>query len=184
MSAKLIYTAICSLDGFIADDDGNFDWAEPKEDVHRYINELEARNDAALYGRKLYEIMLAWEDLDLEGVPEFVKDYALGWRATEKIVYSRTLAAVKSAHTTLRTSFDPEEVRALKNRYASLGIGGAELAGVAFRHGLVDEVNLFLHPEIRGSGNPALARGVRAGLTLVDTKAFASGVVLLHYTRR
>jgi len=180
----LIYTALCSLDGFIADDDGNFDWAEPKEDVHSFINGLEALNDIVLYGRKLYEIMVAWEDMDLEAMPAYIQDFARAWRKTEKIVYSRSLESVKTAKTSLRSTFDPDEVRRLKASHSQVGIGGAQLAGVALGHGLVDEVNLFVHPEIRGSGNPALARGVRSHLALVETEQFASGVALLRYACR
>ena len=179
---KLIYTAICSLDGSVADEQGSFDWAEPQEDVHSFINGLEARNEVVIYGRKLYEVMLAWESMELENQPQYIQDYANGWRRTEKIVYSRTLKQVQSKKTTLRSNFDPQELRTLIGRTkGELGIGGPELAGQAMAHGLVDEVNFFVYPEIVGGGTPALAKRVRAKLSLIDTKQFDRGVVLLHY---
>jgi len=182
---RLIYTAISSFDGFVADEKGNFDWAEPREDVHSFINGLEARNEVVLYGRRLYEVMLAWESLDLEGQPSYIRDYADGWRRTEKIVYSTTLQAVSSKKTTLRSTFDPAEVRTLIDKTPGiLGIGGPNLAGQALAHGLVDEVYLFLYPEIVGGGTAAVARGIRAGLSLLDTQQFEKGVVLLHYAIR
>ena len=180
---KLIYTAICSLDGYVADEQGSFDWAEPQEEVHSFINGLEARNEVVLYGRKLYEVMLAWESLELESLPLYIQDYARTWRRTEKIVYSRTLKQVQSTKTTLRSNFDPQELSTLiDSTKGDLGIGGPELAGQAMAHALVDEVNLFVYPEIIGGGTRALAQRIRARLSLVETKQFDRGVVLLHYT--
>jgi dihydrofolate reductase len=184
--AKLIYSALASLDGYVADEMGNFDWAAPDEELHRFVNELERPIGTYLYGRRLYETMVYWESLEgLEDQPPYIRDYAEIWRAAEKIVYSRTLDEVSSARTRIERKFDADEVRRLKveaNR--DISVGGPELAAEAIRAGLVDEYHLSLNPIVVGGGNPALPSDVRTELDLIDERRFGSGVVHLHYRTR
>jgi dihydrofolate reductase len=173
---RLIYTAIASLDGYVNDEQGKFDWAMPDEEVHAFVNELERPIGTHLYGRRLYETMAVWETLESDEPP--MRDYAEIWRAAEKVVYSRTLDAVSSARTRIEREFDPEAVRRMEG---DVSIGGPTLAAHAFAAGVVDEVHLFLNPVIVGGGTRALADGVRLDLELLDEHRFASGVVHLHY---
>jgi dihydrofolate reductase len=183
--ARLIYSAIASLDGYVADAEGNFDWSAPDEEVHAFVNELERPIGTHLYGRRLYETMAVWETMDVEGEPRVIAEYAEIWRAAEKIVYSRTLGEPRSARTTVERDFDAEAVRALKaDAERDLGIGGAELAGQALAAGLVDEVNLLLSPVIVGGGRPALPAGLRLDLELTAERRFGNGVVYLSYRTR
>jgi dihydrofolate reductase len=181
--AKLIYSAIASLDGYVQDDEGRFDWAAPDDEVHAFVNDLERPIGTYLYGRRMYETMVFWETsgtgADSPGVS---RDFAVIWRAAEKIVYSRTLQTVSSAKTRIERSFDPDAIRRLKETSeADLTIGGAELAGQAIAAGLVDECHLFLGPVMVGGGKRALPENVRAQLELLDERRFRSGVVHLHY---
>ena len=184
--AKLNYTAISSLDGYVADVQGDFDWSAPDEEVHAFINDLERPVGTHLYGRRLYEVMVAWETMDTgPGQAPAMRDYATIWQAAEKIVYSRTLQSVASARTRIEHDFDPEAVRRLKASAASeLSIGGPELAAQAIKAGLVDEYRLFLTPFVVGGGTPSLPDGVRLGLELLEERRFGSGVVYLHYRGR
>ena len=184
--ANLIYTAITSLDGYVADKDGNFDWAEPDEDVHKFVNDLERGIGTHLYGRRLYETMVYWEILPITGQPPFVQDFARIWQAADKIVYSRTLETVSSARTRIERDFDPETIRQMKAEAdRNLSVGGALLAGEAIKAGLVDECHLFLSPVVVGGGKQSLPGGVLLLLELLDERRFANGVVHLHYhTRR
>jgi dihydrofolate reductase len=183
--AKLIYTAIASLDGYIADEGGKFDWAEPDEEVHTFVNDLERRIGTYLYGRRLYEVMVAWETIPPGDQPPFVQDYAEIWRAADKIVYSRTLEAPASARTRIEGNFDPEAVRELKAAAErDLSIGGTELAAQAFKAGLVDECHLFLAPIVVGGGKRAVPDGVRLPLELLNERRFGNGTVHLHYRTR
>jgi dihydrofolate reductase len=178
--AKLIYSAIASLDGYVADADGRFDWAVPDEEVHAFVNDRERPVGTYLYGRRMYETMVAWETMD-DPAP-LMRDYAAIWRAADKVVYSRTLGAVGSERTRLEREFDPEAVRALKARgERDLSIGGPGIAAVALRAGLVDEIHLYLNPIVIGAGNPALPDGVRLPLELVDERRFGNGVVYVQY---
>ena len=178
--ARLIYTAIASLDGYVADEDGRFDWAAPDEEVHAFVNDLERPIGTYLCGRRLYEVMVFWETID-DDAP-VMRDYAQIWRAAEKIVYSRTLETVSSARTRLERDFDPGAVRELKAATErDLSVGGAELAAQAIRAGLVDECRLFLTPIVVGGGTRALPDGVRWKLELLDEHRFGNGVVHLHY---
>jgi dihydrofolate reductase len=180
--AKLIYSSIASLDGYIADEGGKFDWAVPDQEVHAAVNDLLRPIGTQLYGRRLYEVMAAWEHLDLTDESEVNRDFAQIWRAADKIVYSTTLSAVSSARTRLERSFAPADVAQLKaSADRDLMIGGAELAGVALAAGLVDEVHLFLCPVVVGGGTPALSRGTRLDLELREERRFAGGVVYLRY---
>jgi dihydrofolate reductase len=180
--AKLIYSAITSLDGYVADEDGKFDWAVPDEEVHGFVNELERSIGTYLYGRRLYEVMVAWETLAVDDQPPSVRDFAEIWRAADKIVYSRTLATVSSARTRIERDFDPEAVRRMKGAAErDLSVGGPTLAAEAIRAGLVDEYHVFVMPVVVGGGVPSLPDDVRFGLELLDERRFRSGVVHLHY---
>jgi dihydrofolate reductase len=181
--AKLIYAAIASLDGYIEDAAGRFDWAAPDEEVHAFANDLDRPIGIHLYGRRMYETMVFWETASTDAdQPAVFRDYAELWRAADKIVYSRTLPAVSSARTRIERAFDPDAVRQLKQASATdLSVGGAELAGQAMRAGLVDECHLLLCPVLVGGGRRALPDGLRTDLELLDERRFASGVVHLHY---
>ena len=175
---KLMYSAIASLDGYIADADGRFDWAAPDDEVHAFVNDLERPVGTYLYGRRMYETMVYWETAT--GQEPDIRDYAEIWQAAEKVVYSRTLETVASARTRLEREFDPAAVRDLKDAAErDVSVGGPELAAVALRAGIVDECHLFLHPVTVGGGKPALPGGVR--LELLDQRRFAGGVVYLRY---
>jgi dihydrofolate reductase len=180
---KLIYSAIASLDGYVEDEDGNFDWAAPDEEVHTFVNELERPIDTYLYGRRMYETMVFWETASADSAePRAFSEYAEIWRAAEKVVYSRTLESASSARTRIEREFDPEAVRRLKAEAGSdISIGGAELAGEALRGGLVDEVHLFLNPVIVGGGKAVLPSDLRLGLELLDQRRFEGGVIYLRY---
>ncbi|MGR6319934.1 dihydrofolate reductase family protein [Micromonospora soli] len=181
--AKLISTALTSLDGYIADEHGNFDWAAPDSDVHAFVNDLERPIGTYLYGRRLYETMVFWETAPAQpDQPPPVLDYAKLWQAADKIVYSTTLEAVSSARTRIERTFDPNAVRAMKDAAdRDLSIGGPALAAQAFRAGLVDEVRLFLSPVTVGGGNPFFPDRLRLNLRLLDERTFANGVVYLRY---
>lgn len=180
--SKLTYLMIQSLDGYIADDSGNFGWAEPDEEVHSFINDLEREIGTYLYGRRMYEVMTAWETLSLSGQPDYMRDFAQMWRATDKIVYSRTLGAVSTPRTRIERDFDPDEVRKIKAAAErDLNIGGPNLAADAFEAGLVDECHLFLAPIVVGGGTQSLPDKVRMTLELIDERRFESGMVYLRY---
>ena len=178
--AKLIYSAIASLDGYVADADGAFDWSAPDEEVHAFVNDLEREVGTHLYGRRMYEVMVAWETIDDES--PVARDFAELWRAADKIVYSRTLEAVASARTRIERAFEPEAIGRMKASAArDIGVGGSELAGQALKAGLVDELHLFLTPFVVGGGKPALPDHLRLELELLDERRFANGTVHLHY---
>ena len=179
---RLIYTAIASLDGYVADADGTFDWSVPDAAVHRAVNDIERSVGIALYGRRMYEVLVAWETLDTAGEPDYTVDFAEIWRAADKVVYSRTLDAAESSRTRIEREFDPDAVRRMKSqRDEDLSIGGPGLAAEALRAGLVDEIHLFLSPFVVGGGTPALPDGLRIDLELLDERRFANGVVHAHY---
>ena len=181
--AKLIYSAITSLDGYVADEEGNFDWAAPDEEVHRFVNDLERSVGTNLYGRRMYEVMVYWETaLTLPDQPPVVQDFAQIWQAADKIVYSKTLETVSSARTRVERDFDPEAVRQMKAAAGrDISVGGPDLAAQAIKAGLVDEYHLFLTPVVVGGGNNALPDNVRLELELLGERRFGNGVVYLHY---
>jgi dihydrofolate reductase len=183
--AKLIYTAIASLDGYIADEDGRFDWAVPDEEVHGFINDLERSVGTYLYGRRMYEVMTGWETMALADQSPFMRDFAQIWRAADKIVYSTTLATVSTARTRIERAFDPEAVRQLKASLArDVTVGGPDLAAHAFEAGLVDECHVFVAPIVVGGGTQSFADHVRVRLDLVDERRFGNGMVHLRYRTR
>jgi dihydrofolate reductase len=181
--AKLIYSAIASLDGYIEDEQGKFDWGAPDAEVLAFISDLERPVGTYLYGRRMYETMVFWETAstgDDQSAED--RDFTQIWRAAEKIVYSRTLQTVSSERTRIERDFAPDAIRELtRSSDADLTVGGAELAGEALRAGLVDECQLLLAPIIVGGGKPALPEGVLARLELLDDRRFAGGVVHLRY---
>lgn len=180
---KLIYAANVSLDGFLEDETGSFDWSVPDDEVHAFWNDHERGIGTSLYGRRMYETMRVWERDDwLVDEPPVVRAYAAIWRDADKVVYSSSLSGVSTARTTLERTFAPDAVRRLKEGSRSdLSIGGAGLAAEAFRHGLVDECVLLLCPVIVGGGKPALPRGVRLDLDLLDHRRFANGVIYVRH---
>jgi dihydrofolate reductase len=182
--AKLIYSAIASLDGYIEDEDGNFDWAEPDEEAHAFINDLERPVGTYLYGRRMYETMTAWEtDPALAARSEpILRDFAQIWQAADKVVYSRSLQRVSTRRTRIERDFDPESVRRLKESAAAdLTVGGPTLAIDALKSGLVDECHLLVAPIVVGSGKRSLPDDHRLELELLDERRFASGMVFLQY---
>jgi dihydrofolate reductase len=184
--AKLIYTAITSLDGYVNDETGNFDWAAPDAEVHAFVNDLERPSGTYLYGRRMYEVMRFWETAhEAPDQPEVVLDYARLWQAADKVVYSRTLPEVTTARSRLERRFDPKAVRRMKAASdRDLGVGGPGLAAEALRAGLVDELRVLLTPWVIGGGTHWLPNGVRLQLELLDEQRFAGGVVYLRYVVR
>ena len=184
--AKLIYSAIGSLDGYVEDASGKFEWAAPDEEVHAFVNELERPIGTYLYGRRIYETMVFWETVDPDGDwPAVAREFAAIWQAAEKVVYSRTLETASSARTRIERELDPDAIERMKQSPGSdISIGGAELAGQAIAAGLVDELQLLLVPVLVGGGKRALPNDVRARLELLDERRFQSGAVFLRYRAR
>jgi dihydrofolate reductase len=183
---KLIYSTITSLDGYVADKDGNFDWAAPDEEVHTFFNDLERKVGTYLYGRRMYEVMRYWETAHaLTDQPSFMQDFAKIWRAADKIVYSKTLETASSARTRIERDFYPDTVRRMKAQAErDISVGGPGLATQAFKTGLVDECQLFVTPIVVGGGKRSLPNDVRLELELLDERRFEGGVVHLHYSTR
>ena len=181
--ARLIYSMITSLDGYVADEAGNFDWAVPDEEVHAFVNDLERPVGTYLYGRRMYEVMRGWEtEYDTPDQPASTRDFAELWRAADKVVYSRTLETPSSARTRIERDFDPESIRRMKaTAERDITVGGPQLAGRAMRAGLVDELHLILVPVVVGAGKRSLPDDVRLRLALLDERRFRGGVVYLRY---
>jgi dihydrofolate reductase len=184
--ARLSYAALMSLDGYIEDETGRFDWAMPDPEVHAFVNDLEGPIGTHLYGRRMYETMAVWQTIgDEPGVSEAEVDFAEVWRALDKVVYSRTLDAVSTPRTRLEREFDPEAIRGMKEAAdRDISVSGPDLAQHAFRAGLVDDIHLFVFPVIVGGGKPGLPRDIRVDLELLDERRFANGVVHLHLRPR
>ena len=181
--AKLIYTAITSLDGYVADEEGKWGWSFPTPEVHAFVNDLSRPIGTYLFGRRMYEVLAVWETMD-DDAPE-MRDYAELWRSAEKIVYSKTLKTVASKKTRIEEQLDPHAVKALKeSSKQGIGIGGPTLAAHALRAGLVDEIHLLMSPVIVGGGNPALPADLRLDLELLDQRSFNDGVAHVHYATR
>ncbi|HET9722524.1 MAG TPA: dihydrofolate reductase family protein [Actinomycetota bacterium] len=181
--ARLIYSAIASLDGYVADADGDFGWATPDEEVHAFVNDLDRPIGTYLYGRRMYEVMVFWETAhtlaDLRA-PE--RDYTAIWQAADKVVYSETLETVSSARTRLERAFDPDAVRRMRDASErDLSVGGPGLAAAALRAGLVDECRVFLAPVVVGGGTRFFPDDVRLTLELLDERRFGNGMVYLRY---
>jgi dihydrofolate reductase len=181
--ASLIYSAIASLDGYVADEDGKFDWAEPDEEVHTFINELERPVGTYLLGRRMYEVLAYWENPPAlaENVP-FVREFAKIWQTADKVVYSKTLEDVSTARTRIERQFDPAAIRQLKAQSErNIGIGGPDLAAQAIRAMLVDEYHMFVVPVVVGGGTLSMPGNTRIKLELLDERRFGNGTVFLHY---
>jgi len=180
---KLIYAANISLDGYLEDENGSFDWSVPGEEVHAFWNEHERQIGTSLYGRRMYETMRVWENDDwLTTEPAVVREYAKVWRDGDKVVYSSTLDGVSTARTRIERQFEPAAVRQLKEMSSSdLSIGGAALAAQAFQHGLIDECVLLIYPVLVGGGKPALPRGGRLDLELLDYGRFGNGTIYVRH---
>src|SRR5579864_8959263 len=180
--ARLIYSAITSLDGYVADEEGNFDWAAPDEEIHAFVNDLERPVGTYLFGRRMYETMVYWETANLADHAPVSQDFARIWRGADKVVYSRTLASVSSARTRLETDFEHTSVLRMKaGADSDISVGGAGLATQAISAGLVDECHVFLVPVVVGGGTRFIGEGVRSSLSLLDEHRFHNGVVYLHY---
>lgn len=179
--SKLIYIINTSLDGYIEDETGAFDWVNPNY-VHEFITELVRPMRTYLYGRRVYETMTYFDAPAIESYPPERRDFAAVWQKAEKIVFSRTLAAATTRNTRVEREFDPEAIRKLKRESAhDINIGGAQLAGLALDADLLDECHVFLNPVIVGGGKPAFRPGVRRNLELLETRSFDTGVVHAHY---
>jgi dihydrofolate reductase len=181
--AKLIYSGITSLDGYVGDADGNFDWGMPDKEVHTFVNDLQRPIGTYLYGRRMYEVMVYWENArTIADQPAVERDYTDIWQAADKIVYSTTLATVTSAKTRIEREFDPKAVQAMKAASVhDLTVSGPELAAHAIRAGLVDQCHVFVTPIVVGGGKSFLPDDVAFRLELLQERRFASGVVLLQY---
>ncbi|MGH2759816.1 MAG: dihydrofolate reductase family protein [Actinomycetota bacterium] len=181
--AELVYTAITSLDGYVADASDNFDWAAPDEEVHAFVNDLSRPIGTFLLGRRMYEVLVVWEDpMMLEDESSAIRDFAQIWRSADKIVFSTTLGDVSSARTRIERTFEPDAVRELKaSADRDISVAGPHLAAEAIRAGLVDEISLFLNPIVVGSGNASLPDDFRAELELQDEHRFSNGVVYVRY---
>jgi dihydrofolate reductase len=184
--AKLIYSAITSLDGYVTDENGNFDWAVPDEEVHTFVNNLERPVGTYLYGRRMYEVMVGWEtDHTLADQSPVMRDFAEIWQAADKIVYSKTLETVSTARTRIERDLDPEAVRQIQARAGpDIMVGGPDLAAQAIKAGLVDEWHLFVAPIMVGGGKHSLPDNVLLQLELLDERRFGNGMVHLHYRTR
>lgn len=181
--AKLTYVVQMSLDGFVADASGNFDWAAPDEEVHSFVNDLVRGAGTMLLGRRMYDVLSAWEDPEIaNGEPECIADFHRIWLATEKVVYSQTLREVKTAHTRLERTFDAAAIERMKRTSSrDLSIGGPDLAAQAMRAGLVDECHLIVVPYVAGGGNRALREGSSGSAELIGERRFGNGAVYTGY---
>jgi dihydrofolate reductase len=179
---KLVYSAHASLDGYVKDAAGSFDFTSPDEEVHSFVNDRVRQTGTFLFGRRMYETLAVWETMDTTAQPRVTQDFQTIWSRADKIVYSTGLHSVGTRLTRIERTFDPDEVRAVKqSSVARLEIGGATIAAEAFRAGLVDEVELYLSPVLVGGGLRALPDDVRLGLSLLEEHRFSAGVVFLRY---
>jgi dihydrofolate reductase len=189
---KLIYLITTSLDGYVADKNGNFNWAMPSEEVHLFVNDTVRNVGMSLMGRKMYEVMKVWDEIPTEGVSgpymdgpsEAMNDLAKIWRASKKIVYSTTLNSVTIANAQLERSFEPSTIQKLVARSdKDFDIGGPHLAAEAIKAGIVDEYHQIIAPIIIGSGNNWLPKDVKSKLKLIDARKFENGFVHLQYSK-
>ncbi len=180
----LVYSMLISLDGYFEDSNGNFDWAEPKRDLHEFFNMMEATTELLVYGRKMYEIMTFWENLkNQDEYPEYIRDYAKIWKSRQKIVFSRSLERVTTDKTLLKSDLSESELLSIKaNTSGNISIGGGEIASAAIRMNLVDEIYAFIFPVLVGGGRKWIDVDSLKNLTLVETKPFENGVLMVHYS--
>lgn len=184
--AKLIYSGIMSLDGYVADRDGKFDWSQPDAEVHTFVNELERSVGTHLFGRRMYEVMAAWEDTDaFTAEPDYIQEFARLWKEADKVVFSRTLATPFTQRTRIEREFNADAVRQLKaDAGQDLAVGGPDLAASAIRAGLVDEFHVFVTPVAVGGGKKCFPEDARLRLELLEERRFGNGVVYLRYRNR
>lgn len=180
---NLIYSMITSLDGFVSDPKGNFEWGAPDEETHEFINQQAKSIGTYLFGRRMYDMMVYWETAHLEpDEPPAILEYARSWQAANKFVYSTTLNEVATRRTRIERTFDPEAVRKLKaGSELDLSVSGPHLAAQAIRAGLVDEYKRYIAPVTVGGGNPFFPSDLRLDLELRDEHRCGNGVVFLHY---
>jgi dihydrofolate reductase len=180
---RLVYSMFQSLDGYVADAAGEFGWAEPDESVHAFANELQRSIGTNLLGRRMYEVMSAWETLGTSGdEPVYIKEFGELWRANDNVVYSTTLDSVHTARTRIERAFEPDAIRRMKHEVAGdISIGGPTLAAHAITAGLVDEYQLFVVPVVVGGGTRCLPDGIRLDLQLVDQRRFDNGMLYVSY---
>jgi dihydrofolate reductase len=180
---RLIYSAITSLDGYVADAQGKFEWGAPDEEVHRFVNHRVRPAGTYLYGRRMYEVLAYWETVDPRGdQPAFMREFAEIWQAPDKIVYSGTLEHVSTARTRIERSFEPKTIEAFKAASErDLTVGGPELARQALAARLVDELQLIVAPVVVGGAIRWLAEDLRLELELVDEGRFSNGMTHLRY---
>jgi len=186
MTNSLIYSTIASVDGYIADEEGKFEWAAPDEEVHAFINDRARPIGTYLLGRRMYDVLAYWDDPPgLDEEPAVVQEFTEIWRAADKIVYSTTLETPRTARTRIERTFEPEAIRQLKAESdRDLAVGGPDLAAEAIRAGLVDDYQLLVAPLIVGAGKRALPHDALINLELVEERRFGSGTVFLHYRSR
>jgi len=188
---KLIYLISTSLDGYVADKNGKFDWSMPSEESHAFVNDTLRNVGTILMGRNLYETMKVWDEIPTEGTggpmdgpSPAMNDYAKIWKAAKKIVYSTTLSEVTTADTTLERSFDPSAIQKLvAESDKDFDIGGPHLAAQAIKAGIVDEYHQIIVPIIIGGGNYWLPKDVKIQLKLADLRKFENGFVHLQYDK-
>lgn len=183
---NLVYTMLISLDGYFEDSHGSFDWAEPKQDLHEYFNKMEASSELVLYGRKMYEVMTFWETVeDQEEYPQYIKDYAKIWKSKQKIVFSKTLDRVTTGKTVLKNDLSESELLSIKaSTRGIISIGGAEIASIAIKMNLVDEIYAFIFPVLLGGGRMWIDVDALKSLNLVETRQFEDGVLMAHYATK
>lgn len=184
--AKLIYSFLTSLDGYINDRNGSFDWAMPDAEVHRFFNEQARSIGTYLYGRRLYEVMRVWETLDQEpDISPVEREFAGIWRDSDKIVFSTSLRKVPTDRTRLEQVFDPGRVReTIRAADRDLAVGGAALGAQALRAGLVDEIQQCMAPVIVGGGTRFLPDDLFLDLDLLAERRFGNGMVSVTYAVR
>jgi dihydrofolate reductase len=188
---KLVYLITTSLDGYVADKDGRFDWAMPSEEVHAFVNDTLRKTGTFLFGRKMYETMKVWDDIPTEGTggpmdgpSQAMNDFAKIWRGAGKVVYSTSLTNVTIANATIERSFDPKAVQKLvAESDKDFGIGGPHLAAEAIRANIVDEYHQIIAPIMIGGGNYWLPKDVKIKLKLIDLRKFKNGFVHLQYNK-
>jgi dihydrofolate reductase len=189
---NLIYLISTSLDGYVADENGNFDWGKPSEEEHAFINDTLRNVGTILMGRNLYETMKVWDDIPTEGVSgpymdgpsQAMNDYAKIWRAANKIVYSTSLSEVTTDNTTLERKFSPDVIKKMvAESDKDFDIGGPHLAAEAIKANIIDEYHQIIVPLILGGGNHWLPGGNNNKLKLVDMHKFKNGFVHLQYNK-
>jgi dihydrofolate reductase len=180
----LIYSMSVSVDGFIADREGAFDWTVPSDELFRFHLARVGELGGYLLGRRLYEAMLVWETDPSLRDNEARSAFADVWTAIPKVVFSRTLDGVQGNARLAEGSVAEEVSAALDATEKDISIGGAGLAAAAIELGLVDELRMFRYPVLVGGGTPFLPPATEdVPLNLVETRTFGSRVIYERYVR-